>query len=529
MDAEMARWAALPQFLVVLTASQPDSHKWRQRALDSLRAQSYAHWSLLEIDRATPHSDQRLDEPANAARIDEALNAQRDCLVICLDTADVLHPMALYRMAAAFSAQPQWRICYGDTDCIEADGKRVNPWYKGDFNYDLLLTHDYLTGGVVFSSGLLRQLGGFANAIPLAREHDLALRCIEADGPIAIGHVPTVLVHRGVGESSEWGSPTPRRRDALDASRAAVQAHLARIGIEADLTDDPAAPWLLDMSMRRAPAGAEVEILIPSRDRADLLEACVESVLEHTAHRPYRICIIDNGSHEPAALALIDRFERQPGFRILRVDEPFNFSALNNRAVATSACAWVCLLNNDVVVRSARWLTEMLAHAARPGVGCVGARLWYPDDTLQHAGIVLGLQGGAAHAHCGLARGEPGYFGRAVALQTVSAVTAACMVVNRSIYSKVGGFDESLAIAFNDVDFCLNVAAAGYRNLWVPAAELVHFESRSRGYEDDPAKLARLRRELEVMESRWGDSMARDRWYSTWLSRVATDYSLALT
>ncbi|MGE0312635.1 MAG: glycosyltransferase [Lautropia sp.] len=530
MQADISTWAVVPRFVVVLRASNPDARRWRQRALASLDAQHYPHWSHVDLDEPAPGRRVQAGASAAAARhVDDDPRAERDCLVLCLDVADTLHPMALYRFAAAFVANPGWQVCYADTDCIASDGTRANPWYKGDFNYELLLTHDYLAGSAVFRSDLLRRLGGFEGAIPHAQVHDLVLRGVEACGPASIGHVPLVLVHRGVAGQVEWGRPAEAPQAAFDASRAAVQAHLRRIGVDAELGRDAAAPWLLDVSMRGAPDEAVVEILIPTRDRADLLEACVASIVEHTPARAFRVCIIDNDSREPAALALIEGLERRPGFRVLRIAEPFNFSTINNRAVAGSRCDWVCLMNNDVVVRDPRWLTEMLAHAARPGVGCVGARLWYPDDTLQHAGIVVGLLSGAGHAHRGLARGEPGYFGRAVALQAVSAVTAACMLVRRSIYTAVGGFDPSLAVAFNDVDFCLKVAAAGHRNVWVPAAELVHHESRSRGYEDDPAKLARLRRELDLLESRWGDALACDRYYSRWLTRTQTDYALAVT
>jgi GT2 family glycosyltransferase len=275
----------------------------------------------------------------------------------------------------------------------------------------------------------------------------------------------------------------------------------------------------------KAPRPA-VTIVIPTRDRADLLEACVESVLSSTTYGNFRVMIVDNGSQDPAACELLARY-RARGIAVSRDEAEFNFSALNNRAIAQVSTELVCLLNNDVRIVTPEWLEEMAGIATRPGVGAVGARLWFPSGTLQHAGLVLGIAGFAGYAHKNLPRGEGGYASRAVLQQDFSAVTAACLLVRKRIYDEVGGLDESLSVAFNDVDFCLRLRAAGYRNAWTPYAELIHDESASRGGESTPEKVERLGGEMRLLRKRWGKALYEDPCYSPNLTLDREDFSLA--
>jgi GT2 family glycosyltransferase len=270
----------------------------------------------------------------------------------------------------------------------------------------------------------------------------------------------------------------------------------------------------------------EVAIVIPSRDRASLLRSCIESIRNLTTYPRYSIVVVDNGSQEPDALELLRAYAAD-GITVLRDDSPFNFSALNNRAVATLSAEFVCLLNNDVEVVTPGWLEEMVSLAARPGVGAVGARLWFPDRTLQHGGLILGIAGFAGYAHRRLPAGETGYAHRAVVHQAFSALTAACLVVRRSLYNEVGGFDEELAVAFNDVDFCLRLRDAGHRNVWTPYAELTHDESHSRKGDTTPEKLRRFQGEMDLLRARWGASLFDDPAYSPNLTLDAEDFSPA--
>jgi GT2 family glycosyltransferase len=270
----------------------------------------------------------------------------------------------------------------------------------------------------------------------------------------------------------------------------------------------------------------KVSIIIPTRDRAELLRQCIDSVQQKTTYPSYEIIVVDNGSTEEATLQYFAAIASDD-VRILRDDSPFNFSALNNRAVGHATGEFVCLLNNDIEVITPDWLDELIGIAAQPGIGAVGARLWYPDDTIQHGGVILGIGGVAGHIHHGLRRGQTGYFDRAVLTQNLSAVTAACLVIRKAIYAEVGGLDEQLAVAFNDIDFCAKVASAGYRNAWTPHAELYHHESASRGSDIAPEKLERFQREIRWMQNRWRDFLTSDPAYNPNLSLESTPFTLA--
>jgi GT2 family glycosyltransferase len=261
-----------------------------------------------------------------------------------------------------------------------------------------------------------------------------------------------------------------------------------------------------------------VSIVIPTRDRVDLLRLCVESILSLTTYPEFEVLVVDNGSTEPDAIDYLASLERRPRVRVLRDARPFNYSAINNLAVEQAAGDVIALLNNDIEVISPHWLDEMVAHALRPGIGAVGAMLYYPDDTIQHAGVVVGLGGVAGHVYSRQPRGCAGEGNRAMLVQGMTAVTAACLVVRRSAWREVGGLDETLAVAFNDVDFCLRLHQAGYRNLWTPHAELYHHESASRGSEDTDDKLRRFHSEVTLMMARWKGLLDDDAAYSPNLS-----------
>jgi GT2 family glycosyltransferase len=269
-----------------------------------------------------------------------------------------------------------------------------------------------------------------------------------------------------------------------------------------------------------------VSIVIPTRNGADLLRTCLDSLRE-TRYQAFEVVVVDNGSDDPVALELMAERESVGEIRVLRDPSPFNYSALNNRAV-TQACRgeFVVLMNNDIEITHPEWLAEMVGMALEPGVGCVGARLWYPDGRLQHGGVIM-VCGVAGHAHKYLPRGHHGYMGRAVLAQDFLAVTAACLLVRREVFNEVGGLDESLKVAFNDVDFCLRVHAAGYRNVWTPFAQMIHHESVTRGHEDTPEKQQRFAGEIAILQTRWPDLLAHDPCYSPNLTNQAEDFSFA--
>jgi GT2 family glycosyltransferase len=270
-----------------------------------------------------------------------------------------------------------------------------------------------------------------------------------------------------------------------------------------------------------------VTLIIPTRNSVSLLRKCVRSITHKTDYSPFEILIVDNGSDDPETLLYMKGISSQEGIRVIRDDRVFNYSALNNTAVKLARGTIIGLINNDIEVISSDWLSEMVSHAIRPEVGAVGARLWYPDDTLQHGGVILG-RGSAWHAHRNIAKNDPGYMARAICIQSFSAVTGACLVVRKSVYEELGGLNEAdLQVTFNDVDFCIRVLKAGYRNIWTPYAELYHHESATRGDDDTPAKSARARHELNYMQTRWACELMQDPAYSPNLTNESEDFSLA--
>ncbi len=325
------------------------------------------------------------------------------------------------------------------------------------------------------------------------------------------------------------GSFSQSARPGIDeARRRMVAEHLRRRGAEAELLQDSRGRVSL---VRPLPEPApEVTAIIPTRDHPDLLEACVAGLLEQTDYPALRICIVDNGSRGERALRLLDRLEATPRVRVLRIDAPFNFSALNNAAVAQTDSPLLAFVNDDILVVEPGWLKAMAAVAVRPGVGAVGAKLFYPDGRIQHAGIVLGLgsQGVAGHEFRGVTGDAPGPQHRLTVAREVSAVTAACMVVARERFLAVGGFDEAaLPVAFNDVDLCLKLGARGWRTVWTPQARLMHLESASRGPDRAPESAERLAGEARVMRKRWGAQLAADPYYNPNLTLADENFALA--
>jgi GT2 family glycosyltransferase len=371
---------------------------------------------------------------------------------------------------------------------------------------------------------LICSLGGFRAGFDGSQDYDLALRVVAAIPRKQIVHIPRVLYHWRINPQSVSNSSAAM---CHVAARRAVADHLETAGggvVEA-------APGHSMFNRVKFPLPATlplVSIIICTRDQLSLLSVAVESIRNRSTYPNYEIVIIDNGSRDKSTLLYLDSLALQNGIRVIRDDSPFNYSRLNNFGAAQSQGELVCLLNNDIEVITYDWLQELLSFAIRPDVGAVGARLWYPDGTLQHGGVVIGFGGIAAHAHHRLPRGHYGYHGRAVLHQELSAVTGACLMVRRKLFDEVGGLDEQLAVAFNDVDFCLRLKAAGYRNIWTPFAELIHYESASRGYEDSPEKIARAQMEKRFMYARWGKSIEQDPFYNPNLSATAADYSIRL-
>ena len=420
-----------------------------------------------------------------AENLNVLLAQARGEFVLPLPPGAVMRPHALLDLALTLACHPSAELIYADEDRIEG-GKRRDPRFKPAWSPDVLRAHDYIGSPVLLRTATVRALGGWRSDAGAAYRHDLLKRVADRVAPGTIVHLAKVLVH----------------------------------------TADAEAPPLTRPHYPLPSPPPRVSLIIPTRDNAALLETCIRSIRRHTRYPDYEIIIIDNSSVEDRTKRLFATLTADPAIRVLPRPEPFNFSKLNNSAVREATGSIIGLINNDIEATDDAWLDEMVSLAARPEIGCVGARLLYPDGRLQHGGIVLGLGGVAGHAHRFAPASEPGYLDRLRAVQNVSAVTAACLMVRKSVFEQVGGLDESLTVAFNDVDFCLKVRAAGYRNLWTPFATLVHHESVSRGSDVTPAKARRFADEYAAMQKRWGAALLYDPYYSPNLSYDREDFSV---
>jgi len=516
-----------------------------REAIDSVLAQVYPHWELCIADDAS--SDPKVREalaqysqrdacihvvyrPRNdhiAAASNSALAIATGEFVALMDQDDLLSAHALFEVAKTFRNCPDAGVIYSDEDKISESGVRFAPYFKPDYNYELLLGQNTVNHLGAYSRKLLQEVGGFRVGMEGSQDHDVVLRCIERLRPAQVIHIPKVLYHWRARRGSTAAS-VDQKPYARTAGLRAINEHLARTlpGATAEAHSEAKNFYRVVFPLPDPAPG--VSIIIPTRNAYPLLYLCLTTLFEKTRYPNFEVVVVDNGSDDPALLDYLERLEQAGKIIVLRDDGPFNFSALNNRAVARCTREYVLLLNNDIEIIEPNWLAEMVSVAARPGVGAVGARLWYPDRTLQHGGTIVGLGGVAGHAHKRLAAGREGYFGRAVLLQSLSAVTAACLLVKRSIFNEVGGLDEkNLTIAFNDVDFCLKIVQAGYRNIWTPHAQLIHHESATRGSDLAPEKAARFQAEVLFMQQKWGERLLNDPAFNINLSLNDENFALA--
>lgn len=515
------------------------------KAIWSVRRQLYPNWELCLADDKSPNQEVRdllLRHAEQDKRIklvfrdtnghislasNSALELATGEFVGFLDHDDTLSEHALYYVAQAINDNPGVQLLYSDEDKIDKQGRRFAPHFKSDWNPDLFFTYNCFCHFGTYRRDLLAKVGGFRVGVEGSQDYDLVLRCLLHVQPYEITHIPWVLYHwRALAGSTARG--TEEKKYTRAAGLKALRDHFVSVGHDNCVVENGPLPNIYRIRYPVPSPEPLVSLVIPTRDRLDLLEICVRSILEKTTYTNYEIMIIDNQSVEPETLAFFSRIQKEgPRVRVLLYDQPFNYSAISNFGVQNATGSIIGLINNDTRVISPDWLTEMVSHACRPEIGCVGAKLYYADETIQHAGIILGLGGSACHTHRCFPRGAPGYLGRLLVAQDLSAVTGACLVVRKEIYERVGGLNEQLAVAFNDVDFCLKVRAAGCRNLWTPYAELYHYESRSRGYEDAPEKYERFSRESNYMKAVWGDKLFNDPYYNPNLTVDRDDFSLA--
>lgn len=531
----------LPKISIVMPTYNPNV-LWLSEAIQSVQQQLYPNWELCIADDCSPNleviellrevsdSDSRVkvrfrqENGHISAASNSALELVTGDWVALLDHDDLLPEHALYWVAKAILNNESVRMIYSDEDKIDERGVRYAPYFKSDWNIDLFYSHNMICHLGVYSAQLVKEVGGFRLGLEGAQDYDLALRCIERISPDQIFHIPRILYHWRTHAGSTAGG-VEAKPYAVNAGERAINDHFARCSINAEAKSTNVG---YRAKYRLPEVLPKVSLIIPTRNGVKLVRQCISSILEKTTYENYEIILVDNGSDDPEALAYFKYLADNKKANVIRDDSPFNYSSLNNNAVKVAVGEIIGLINNDIEVIEPNWLGEMVSIALQDGVGAVGAKLLYPDDSLQHGGVVLGVGGVAGHSHKHISVNDPGYFSRAGVISSFSAVTAACLIIRKSIYEQVEGLNETdLTVAFNDVDFCLRVREAGYRNVWTPYALLYHHESATRGFEDNPEKQARFSAEISYMKKRWGDLLIKDPAYSPNLTLEHEDFSLA--
>lgn len=515
--------------------------KFLHEMIRSVIDQTYANWELCMADGSDAAHDSvekicrqymRKDPRIKYRRLEQNLGISGNtnaCLEMAagdyiglFDHDDLLHPAALHEVMRA--------ICEQDADFIYTDENTFHekpedafcPHFKPDYAPDTLRSYNYICHFTVFSKALLDEVGTFRGEFDGSQDYDMVLRLTEKAARIV--HIPEILYfwRAHSGSVADGISAKPY---TLDAARRALREHLDRVGLVGEVEDSSIpSTYRIKYAISGCP---KVSIVIPNMDHADTLRTCISSILEKTTYKNFEIVIIENNSKKEETFAYYDELKTDPRIQIVIWEGKFNYSAINNFGVREAATGeYILLLNNDIEVITPDWIQEMLMFAQRPDVGAVGAMLYYPDDTIQHAGVILGIGGVAGHAHKYFPRGDFGYMSRATIAQDLSVVTAACMLLPRHVWQEIGGLDETFEVAFNDVDMCMRIRKAGYLIVWTPFAELYHYESKSRGAEDTPEKRKRFEGEVRRFQERWGRELAAgDPYYNPNLTLVAEDFS----
>lgn len=537
---EISQFSYKPLISIIVPVYNVDE-KWLRKCIESVRNQLYPNWELCIADDASPkkHIREVLNEYMQLdSRIKVVFREENGHISECsnsalaiangefvglLDHDDELAIDALYENVKLLNKHPNADLIYSDEDKITEEGERHSPFFKPDWSPDLLLSQMYICHFSIYRKSIIDQIGGFRKGYEGSQDHDLALRFTELTD--AIYHIPKILYHwRSIPESTASGAVVKNYSD--DSGYKALQDAVIRRGLHAKVEriDIPNAYIL-----RYQPIGDPlVSIIIPTRNMADILEKCLTSIFTKTNYPNFEVIIADNGSNEEETIQLFNKWkEKEPNrFRVIRIDIPFNYSKINNIAVSEAKGELILLLNNDVEVISENWITDMAGQAVREQIGAVGACLLYPDNTIQHAGVVLGIGGVAGHSHKYFDADDYGYFSRLKLVSNYSAVTAACLMVRKSIFEEVEGLEEDLQVAFNDIDFCLKIREKGYYNIFLPQVKLYHYESKSRGHEDTPEKIRRFNGEVDYMKKKWGAQLENDPFYNVNLTKEKEDFSL---
>ena len=534
------KWSYAPKISIAVPAYKTPELFLRQ-LIQSLQDQTYNNWELC-IANASPQDasmeyvlkscsamDSRIvwkklkENRGISENTNEAFAMATGDYVGLLDHDDLLAPNALYEIAAALEKEPETEVLYTDEDKVRGEQlEHFQPHLKPDFNEDLLRSNNYICHFFVVKRTLLQKVGGMRKEFDGAQDYDFIFRCTEAAGKIC--HIPEILYHWRTHEASTADNPQSKLY-AFEAGKRAIEENLKRRGLQGEVSHTK------DYGFYRVKYAVQgeplVSIIIPNKDAKTDLEKCIRSVKEKSSYKNYEILIVENNSETEEIFAYYKELSKDPAIRLLKWKKEFNYSAINNLAAKKARGEYLLFLNNDTEVITEDWIQELLGICQRPGTGAVGARLYYGDHTIQHAGTVIGIGGIAGHMFVNLPGERTGYMHKAALIQDLSAVTAACMLVKREAFEEVGGFEEQLSVAFNDVDLCLRLREKGCLVVYNPYAELYHYESKSRGAEDSKEKVRRFQSEIEFMRCRWEKLLkAGDPYYNKNLSLTKWNYSL---
>lgn len=530
----------MPLISVVVPAYKTPALFLRQM-MESLQNQTYSNWELCIVN-ASPKEEEMKTILAEYCKKDGRIHVQElhDNLGIAentnaalemasgeftglLDHDDLLAPNALFEIVSLLNKKKDTDIVYTDEDKVTMElDEHFQPHLKPDFNLDLLRSNNYICHFFVAKSSIIKKVGGFRKEFDGAQDYDFIFRCVEAAEHVE--HVPEILYHWRTHKASTADNPASKMY-AFEAGKCAIEAHLQRMNVKGEVSHTP------DLGFYRVkyPVTGQplVSIIIPNKDEKETLEACLKSIEEKTEYSNYEILIVENNSVTKEIFEYYQELSKNPRIRLLRWKKEFNYSAINNYAAKHAHGEYLLFLNNDVKVITQGWITEMLGTCQREEVGAVGVKLIYPDNTIQHAGCVVGMGGIAGAMFVDMPANRTGYLHKASIMQDLSAVTAACMMMKKKAFSDAGCFTEELAVAFNDIDLCLKTKKAGYLIVYNPYVQLYHMESKSRGTEDTEEKIKRFQGEIEYMRCHWIEILKNgDPCYNKNLSLTKWNYSL---
>ena len=518
--------------------------KFLMDLLDSMHAQTYQNFEICFADGDSENAEEiesiiknhpvaqrskYVKLPENLKIVgnsNAALKFATGDFFALLDHDDILPPWSLFEVAKAINENPGADFLYSDEDKIDEKGEnRYNPHFKPQFSPDYLRACNYITHFAVFKKELMEEIGGFREGYDGSQDHDLVLRASEKAKVIV--HISKILYHWRVHDNSVAGAQGVGAKPyAIDAGVRAVQSHIDRIGLKGTVSNlEGQTTYVVKYEVVGNPL---VSIIIPNKDHIDDLKICLDSIFEKSTYENFEIIIIENNSEDENTFKYYEKITKTDKINVVKYEESgFNFSKINNFGVGKSNGEFLIFLNNDTKVISENWIEEMVGLAQREDVGVVGTQLIYPDDTIQHAGVVIGIGGVAGHIHHAWPRNVDGNYGRLITVSNFSAVTAACMMVKRSDFDKINGFDEELVVAFNDIDFCLRVLELKRYNAYTPGAKLYHYESKSRGSDAFGEKNKRFHGECIIFERKWKDFLKKgDPYYSPNLSLISSGFEI---